>query len=311
MKKLEYFIVIGLYSLLKRIPFSWGHNLSVVLAFLMRYVFSYRIHTVKNNLKIAFPEFSNQARKNIEKEVYLNFASLWLEFLQNWRIDEKFINKNFTVYNWEVLESSIKENKGVILLTGHIGNIEWLGQFMSLRLSEIYAIGKKISNPYIHKFVEKNRIQNGAKIIYTKKAFNKSLELLKKKKVLAIAGDQYARKRAIWVDFFGVLSATAQGTAIFQLKTGASIVFVAQIRKKWGQFDLFFEKIPIPQELEYNDQNIFEVTQIHTKVLEKWIKKYPGQYFWTHRRWKTKPNKNDLKIYNNLTKNYSFDIVHT
>ena len=201
------------------------------------------------------------------------------------------------------MEDAIKENKGVILLTGHIGNIEWLGQFMSIQLPEIYAIGKKISNPYIHDFVEKNRTQNGAIIIYTKNAFEKSLELLNNKKILAIAGDQDARKRAIWVDFFNVPSATAQGAAIFQIKTGVPIVFVAQIRTKWGHFELYFEKIQIPENLEMNEQNIFDVTQIHTKVLEKWIRKYPGQYFWTHKRWKSKPTKENLDQYNELKQN--------
>lgn len=206
------------------------------------------------------------------------------------------------------MQDAVNENNGAILLTGHIGNIEWLGQFMSIKLPEIYAIGKKISNPYIHDFVEKNRTQNGAIIFYTKNAFTKSLELLSNKKILAIAGDQDARKKAVWVDFFGIPSATAQGAAIFQIKTRVPIIFVAQIRTKWGHFDLHFEKIEIPFNLELNDQNIFNITQTHTKVLEKWIKKYPGQYFWTHKRWKSKPTETDLKKYNNL-KIYSENMV--
>jgi len=310
MKKLEYYIVVGLYSILKRIPLSYGHGFSVFLSFLIRYVFRYRIETVKNNLHKAFPDLTTNECKEIEKDVYYNFSSLWIEFLQNWRVDEKFIDKYFNVYNWEAMEDAINENKGAILLTGHIGNIEWLGQFMSIKLPEIYAIGKRISNPYIHDFVEKNRTQNGAIILYTKKAFEKSLELLKNKKVLAIAGDQDARKRAIWVDFFNIPSATAQGAAIFQIETGVPIIFVAQIRTKWGHFDLHFEKIQIPDNLELNDQNIFDVTQIHTLVLEKWIKKYPGQYFWTHKRWKSIPAEADLKKYHELKNNFINTFKH-
>jgi Kdo2-lipid IVA lauroyltransferase/acyltransferase len=308
MKKLEYYIVIGLYSLLKRIPLSYGHNFSVFLSFLIRNVFCYRNQTVKDNLIKAFPNLSEKECKAIEKEVYYNFSSLWIEFLQNWRIDDEYIDKYFNIFGWDVLEDAIKENKGVIVLTGHIGNIEWLGQFMSINLPEIYAIGKKISNPYIHEFVEKNRTQNGAIIIYTKNAFEKSIELLTNNKILAIAGDQDARKRPVWVDFFGIPSATAQGAAVFHLKTDAPIVFMAQIRTKWGQFDLHFEKIQIPENLEFNEKNIFEVTQLHTKVLEKWIKNYPGQYFWTHRRWKSKPSELDLKKYKKL-KNESINTI--
>jgi KDO2-lipid IV(A) lauroyltransferase len=99
------------------------------------------------------------------------------------------------------------------------------------------------------------------------------------------------------VDFFGIPSATAQGAALFHLKTGTPIIFVSAIRQKWGKFDIHFERIEISEKMQLNEQSIFSITQTHIKILEKWIKKYPEQYFWTHKRWKTKPDKAALKQY--------------
>jgi len=298
MKKLEYFLVISIILLLKIVPFSWGHSITKIFSFLIRKVFNYRIKTVRDNLEMAFPEKSIHERENLLSDVYYNFAALWLEFLQNWRVDKQYIDKYFKIHNWEVLESALSENKGLILYTGHLGNIEWLGQCMSLKFPGIYAVSQRVHNKYVNDLVEKSRSQHGAKLIPPKGAIKKGLTLLKNNEIMAIAGDQDARHKGIFVNFFGIPSSTAIGTAIFHIETGAPIVHAALIRKKWGYFELFFERLTDSKKLVRTDQNIFYITQLHTNVLEKWVKKYPGQYFWTHRRWKTKPDEEALGKYN-------------
>ncbi len=302
MKRLELLLVKSAFGLFKRIPLCWGHKITQTVSFVLRKIVKYRCDTVHENLKKSFPEKSSKECKTIELEVYYNFSALWLEFLQNWRINESYVQQYFSVHNWKAFENAEAEKKGLILLTGHIGNMEWLGQFMSLKLTEVYAIGQEIKNEFVHDFVEKIRTQHGAKVINKKGAMKRCLEILKDKKVLAIAGDQDARKKGIFVDFFGNPSSTAVGTALLHLKTGAPIVFATPIRKKWGQFDIYFERLPDSDNLECTDQNIFNVTQLHTKILEKWIRKFPSQYFWTHKRWKTLPNPEEKKNYDEFLK---------
>ena len=117
-------------------------------------------------------------------------------------------------------------------------------------------------------------IYNNNNLLPTGHLHPRVFKILKENKVLAIAADQDAREKGIFVDFFGVPSSTAKGTAIFHIETGAPIVFAAFVRKKWGHFDLYFERLPDAEKGEDIDQNIFNVTQMHTRILEKWIKKY-------------------------------------
>ena len=68
------------------------------------------------------------------------------------------------------------------------------------------------------------------------------------------------------------------------------MVFVTGIRRNLGKIDIYFERIPDSTDKTVNDEAIRDITQSHTSILEKWIRKFPTQYFWTHRRWKTKPD---------------------
>jgi KDO2-lipid IV(A) lauroyltransferase len=122
----------------------------------------------------------------------------------------------------------------------------------------------------------------GYNLLFTGNAYKKGIEILRKKKILAVVTDQDASNHGIFVDFFNMPASTAKGTAILHLKTGAPIVVGIAVRRSWGKFDLYFERISA-------QNNIFSITQAHTKLLEKWIRKNPGQYLWTHKRWKTKP----------------------
>ena len=119
-----------------------------------------------------------------------------------------------------------------------------------------------------------------------------------------MAGDQDAHEKGVFVDFFGIPSSTAVGAALFHLKTGAPIVFVAGIRKRWGKFKFYFEHVPVPDNKEINDDNIYRIIQAATSILEKYTRKYPGQYFWTHRRWKTIPTDAEMKIFEDRRNKY-------
>ena len=103
---------------------------------------------------------------------------------------------------------------------------------------------------------------------------------MRSKGILGVIGDQDARKHGVFVDFFGHPASTAKGAAILHIKTKAPIIVGIAVRRGWGRFDIHFERVDA-------NNDIFSITQAHTKILEKWIKRNPGQYLWTHKRWKT------------------------
>jgi len=88
-----------------------------------------------------------------------------------------------------------------------------------------------------------------------------------------------------WVPFFGRLAKTPRGAAVFALRFGSPILFMAPIRLPDGRFMLGIEEIPV---VETGDRNadVDRIVVNYSAVLERWVRRYPGQYFWHHRRWK-------------------------
>ena len=288
MKTIEYIIVKILYASLRRIPFRYSLILAGILRFLAQHILRYRKNVILDNLRLSFPEKTVEELHPLIKEIYKNFAYLWVEILQSGRLDQDFIKKNFTLHNWEIVEDALAEGKGLLLLTGHLSNFEWPVHYCMLNLDGVYAIMKRLSNPRINKLIMGIRESTGGKMILTKQAIKHGLRVLKQGDCLVVVTDQDAGKTGVFVNFLGRPASTATGAAIFHLKTKAPIVFVAGIRKKYGVFDIYFERIPDYQHENFSDKSIREITKLHTAVLEKWIKRYPEQYLWTHKRWKTK-----------------------
>jgi KDO2-lipid IV(A) lauroyltransferase len=143
---------------------------------------------------------------------------------------------------------------------------------------------KPIHNPYLNEFVVELRKKMHYEVLFTGLAYKAALKILRQKKIVAVVTDQDAGKHGIFVNFFNMPASTAKGTAILHLKTGIPIVAGILVRQSWGKFDLYFERISA-------QDDILSITQAHTKVLEKWIRKNPGQYLWTHKRWKTNHDK--------------------
>jgi KDO2-lipid IV(A) lauroyltransferase len=298
MQTIEYILVRFFYEMLRRIPFSASAILAYVMAFILQHVVRYRKNHVFSCLQDAFQDINSKRLRAIARNVYVNFCMLWVESLQSWRLNENFYTKHFTIYNWDIVEQLYQHKKGIIFIAGHMGNFEWLGYYIASKLPNFHVIMKRIKNPRVNEFSYNTRQNQGIHLIYTREAIKKGKKVLEEGKLLGVIADQDARDRGIFVDFMGKPASTARGSALFHLKTGAPMIFTAIIRKSWGNFDIHFEPIPDSVSKEFNETNIFAITQTHTKKLEEWVRKYPGQYFWTHKRWKTKPSSQDIEQYN-------------
>ena len=290
MYRIEYLIVKLLFGIFQNINLSAGKKIAYIIYFLTYRLFRYRRKVIISNLKLVYGESLPKPLSELLKGIYKNFIFLWMEFLQNNKVVKKNLSQIFTVHNPEIFDEAYKKNKGVIIISGHMGNFEWLGQMHGQSGRKISGISKKQTNPLVNQLVEKIRLRENLGVIYMRNAMVEGIEVLKNKDLLAIVMDQDARKKGVFVDFMGMPSSTAVGPAVFHLRTGAPLIFLMSIRRDYGKFDAYYEEIcPAAEPSEVTDQKIKEITQLHSSVLEKWILKYPEQWFWMHRRWKTKP----------------------
>jgi KDO2-lipid IV(A) lauroyltransferase len=133
----------------------------------------------------------------------------------------------------------------------------------------------------------------GVDIIYSQGAVKNSLKALEQNRMVGLLGDQDGGANGIFVPFFGKMASSPAGPAVLRVKSRAPIAFAYTIRIDKFKFRMGIEPLNIDNNFELTDENLKSITRAYLEILEKYIRQYPEQYFWMHRRWKTPYDKNN------------------
>ncbi|MGD9898687.1 MAG: lysophospholipid acyltransferase family protein [Calditrichaceae bacterium] len=297
MHKTEYYIVKFLFWLLNKISFKGGKRAAFFLYIIVAKIFRYRRKVILENLHLVYGDNLPDDERELLKNIYKNFVYLWMEFIQMRQLTVQNANEHLRFHDKDILDNALKKGNGVILISGHFGNFEWEGGVLAMLGNPIAGIAKKQSNPYVDKLIFENRTKLGSRVIYKKDGIKDGLKTLKNNEILCLVADQDARKSGIFVNFLGQPSSTAVGPAIFKIRSNATMIFTISVRRDYGVFDVFFEELP-----DSASEDVNTITQLHSDLLEKWIRLYPEQWFWVHKRWKTKPPAEDQSAKNTIDK---------
>jgi KDO2-lipid IV(A) lauroyltransferase len=285
--RLEYF---G-YSLIEKFATSIPDHALVgvarFFAFLGFHVLRIRRKVAIRNISLVFPNKSFEWCRTTAYFSFLHFSMMILEFMKmsKWsgnRIKEKVATSNATEF-----QHSVQKGKGAILVSGHFGNWEIAMGYLFLLGSQFVVIQQRQKNRLVNNRMKTLREKWGMEIILPRGAVEQSVIALKNKKVVGLLGDQDAGKRGIMVPFLGQMSATHVGAAALYLKTGVPLFVGTCVRVKTQRFDIDIRTVPLKKSGEKTKPTLEEVTISMVKELEKSIRKYPQQYFWMHRRWKS------------------------
>ena len=234
----------------------------------------------RKNIAIAFPRYSEARRELILKNSYIFFIRNTMQFLS---FPKGFQNAHITVNGKEYLDKALTKKKGVILVTGHFGVWEIMLAWFGLNQYSMLVVGQKQKNLGADTFVNQLRENTGIKMIPRKSSLEFMYEALARNNILTLASDQDAKKRGIFVKFFNLPASTPKGAGRFHLEYGSPLIFVTCHLERPNNHVL--DILPIPTD---SNSNIASITQSFTLMLENIITAYPEQYFWFHRRWKTK-----------------------
>ena len=234
----------------------------------------------RKNIAIAFPRYSQARRELILKNSYIFFIRNTMQFLS---FPKGFQNAHITVNGKEYLDKALTKKKGVILVTGHFGVWEIMLAWFGLNQYSMLVVGQKQKNSGADTFVNQLREDTGIKMIPRKSSLEFMYEALARNNILTLASDQDAKKRGIFVKFFSLPASTPKGAGRFHLEYGSPLIFVTCHLERPNNHVL--DILPIPTD---SNSNIASITQSFTLMLENIITAYPEQYFWFHRRWKTK-----------------------
>ncbi len=242
------------------------------------------------NLQLAFPELDEPERRRLLLGSFENLGRLLAAFS---RFEDKddTLKQMIECDDLDRFEAAKQRGHGLILFTGHVGAWELSSFGLSLFGHPFSFLVRRIDNPKIEEMVDHARTSHGNRSIDKRSAAREMLQILRDKGTLGILVDLNTLDReAIFVDFFGKPAATTFLVAKLALRTGAEVlpVFVPwdESRKR------FLLKIDGPLAIARTgdeEADVRRLTEQYTRVVEDYIRKYPDQWLWIHRRWKTRP----------------------
>lgn len=252
------------------------------------------------NLRAAFPEKDHAWHCETGRKSFQHIVMLTIDLLFTPRLVRKENWRDYAhVINIERAKWMMQEGKGLLMLTGHYGNFEIIGYALGLFGFNIYSIARPLDNRFINDYLYRVRERNGQKIIDKKGAADLMVDLTEQGATLCFIADQDAGRKGVFVDFFGRKASSYKSIGLLALQYNKPIV-VGVCRQVPGEF--FFEvevgRLIEPVEWSSKDNPLQWITQEYNSVLEALIRKDPTQYWWVHRRWKTRPKEERLAAQN-------------
>ena len=243
------------------------------------------------NLELAFPEMKAADRESILRSEYRNLGFLLAEFCKmpdyTGATASRFIH-------YEGLENYLAardRGKGVLVLTGHLGAWELSSFYHSLMGMPMGMVIRRLDNPLVDAFVNRIRCLHGNRVIHKDDFARGLIASMRAGETVGILMDtNMTPPQGVFVPFFGVLACTASGMARIAAKTGAAVLpgFLLWEESEQKYVLHFGEELEVARTGD-SEQDAFANTASFTAAMEGYIRQYPEQWLWLHRRWKTRP----------------------
>ncbi|MDC1266260.1 lysophospholipid acyltransferase family protein [Flavobacteriaceae bacterium] len=286
MQLLTYILIYPILWFLSILPFRLLYAVSDFLFLLMYHVIGYRKKTVRENLKLVFPEKSDLEIKTITKKFYHHFCDMILESIKSMNISLESMKARYTFKNLDIIKDFEKQNKSIVLMCAHYGSWEWIFILQTYTSHRGYGIYKRLQNKYFDRLIKSIRARYNSYLITTKETFS-ILEEAKKNGILSMNGfasDQSPKKDKArhWNEFMGIKVPVHTGAEMMAKKLDMAVVFFAVERKKRGYYEATFQTLA-ENPTDFKD---YEITDKFLKLVETQIHEAPEFYLWTHKRWK-------------------------
>jgi Kdo2-lipid IVA lauroyltransferase/acyltransferase len=237
------------------------------------------------NLAMALPSLSREERARIVDGVFRSIARMLVTFARFPRMNKDNIHEWIRYEGYEHFEAALKQGKGVLFATAHLGNWELSAFAHALMSAPMHVVVRPLDNPRIDALVESRRAASGNRLIEKKDFARSILQALKNNEAVGVLVDQNAGlDNGVFVEFFGVPACAVVGFAKIAAHSGAAVIPGFAL---WSEDERKYILRFYPP-LELTGDAALDTQILHTQ-LECVIRDYPDQWLWIHRRWKTRP----------------------
>jgi KDO2-lipid IV(A) lauroyltransferase len=279
-------IGVGLLWLLGRTPQSVGLAVSRPLGWLMRRLMGRRRRIAERNIERCFPELNTEQRDELVAGCFRSIGRMLFEIAWSWSAPERRLRRMGQVEGVDRALSTFAEGRGVILITAHLTCLEIGARLGALSFPEAGGMYRPLRSPVLEWYQNRSRLRYTRKLI-SKKDMRSAIRFLRGGGVLWYAPDQdFGPKQSVFVPFFGIPTATLAATARLVELTGCTVVPMFPV------FDTASRRykirlLPALENFPTGDVKA-DLTRINA-MLEDQVRRAPEQYWWIHRRFKTRP----------------------
>jgi KDO2-lipid IV(A) lauroyltransferase len=281
-----YFLAIPISYLPLRILYL----LSDLFYLLLISIIPYRKEVIEQNLKHSFPHKSNKELHIIKRKFYRHFSDLLAEGIKNLSISKKELTKRFTIKNPELMDKLYNQKKSVVFVSGHYNNWEWLITSQNFLFPhQALGIGMPMTSKFWDKKINERRQRFGMKVINSKNFKDEINKYSQHPIALLTLSDQSPgdARKSYWMEFLNQQTAVLFGPEQIAHEYNFAVVFFVIHKIKRGYYEMGLKLLSD----DTSTCNWGEITENHTRLLEKEIIENPQFWIWSHKRWKrTIPN---------------------
>ena len=290
-RKLEYAAAWPFLKIMGILPRPLARAFGIAMAQLV-YLLHFRLRQVgMRNLAMVFPEKSLTERRRILRGVFSSLGRQLAELCQFPRYTAENIGDVVLYDGLDNFQKAYSRGKGVLFLTAHFGGWELSAFAHSLHGHWLHVVMRPMDNPYLDRLLQSYRTMHGNKVVPKDDFVRGLLGAMRAGETVGILMDtNMTPPQGVFVDFFGIPACTASGLARIALRTDAAVVPGFTIwEEAMGKYRLRFD--PAVQLIRTGnlEADVIANTQKFTTIIEEYARKYPDQWLWVHRRWKTRP----------------------
>jgi KDO2-lipid IV(A) lauroyltransferase len=297
--RVEYILFAVIVLLIKISPLFLIKLNQKLVRFLLKKLSKRRSGIAAKNLKIAFPHYTAGEISALTRAISHHFSSVFIEIITIFvkKQPEKILNK-VEILHPEVLEQALDKKKGVILFSAHFGNWELIPLILSRQLNQkVNSVAREMNNPLVEKKVKQFRKYMGSQLIDKRNSIRTILKRLEKNGLVYLLIDHNTIAReGVFVDFFGKPASTVSSVSQLHLKRAIPIIPIfIHYEKDKIVLELLEEIDATGTSTGNQKEDILQLTQRCTSLIEEKIRQYPEQWFWFHNRWKTRPPRQEKR----------------
>jgi KDO2-lipid IV(A) lauroyltransferase len=276
-----------LKSFIAQIPKNQLLFFGKMLGNLLYYLAAPQRRVVRRNLQFSHIESSPQQIQSFAKRIFQHFGITILELLQMTCFSQKELLANLHIENKEILAEALARQRGIVLVSAHLGNYEMAWQYVPCYFGrQIVGVAKKMRNVRLDRFIHQIRTRFGNRILYKKGALPEMVQTLRQGEIVGILMDISRRFEGVEVTFLGRRATATPAAALLGIRCKSPIIPAFCHRNGNGKLIVCVEH---PIEIQRTKDLRFDLqknTQLITDRVEQALRNYPEQWNWMLKRWK-------------------------